>query len=77
LAAILMSEEEELTPETVEGAVKALRRIYLERRGGEAHRAVERPGLSKAERDALLLERVRLKLAKRDPSDTESEDKAS
>jgi DNA primase len=77
LAAVLMHEEEGLTPETVEGAVKALRRIYLERRGGEAHRAVERPGLSKAERDALLLERVRLKLAKRDPSDTESEDRAS
>jgi DNA primase len=77
LASILMTEEEELTSETVEGAVRALRRIYLERRGGEAHRAVERPGLSRAERDALLLERVRLKLAKRDPSDTESENKAS
>jgi DNA primase len=77
LASLLMHEEEELTPETVEGAVKALRRIYLERCGGEAHRAVERTGLSKAERDALLLERVRLKLAKRDPSGTESENKAS
>ena len=32
LASILMSEEEELTPETVEGAVRALRRIYLRRR---------------------------------------------
>jgi DNA primase len=68
LASILMTEEEELTPETVEGAVRALRRIYLQRRGGEAQRAVERPGLSKEEKHALLQERVRLKLAKRDPS---------
>jgi len=77
LAAILMSEEEELTPDTVEGAVKGLRRMYLQRRGGEAHRAVERPGLSKEERDALLQERVRLKLAKRDPSGAGADGKAS
>ena len=50
LASILMHEEEELTPETVEGAVRALRRIYLERRQEEVQRAVERPGLSMEER---------------------------
>ncbi len=77
LASILMSEEEELTPETVEGAVRALRRIYLQRRGGEAQRAVERPGLSKEEKHALLQEKVRLKLAKRDPSGTGADGKAS
>jgi len=77
LASILMSEEEELTPETVEGAVRALRRIYLQRRGGEAQRAVERPGLSKEEKHALLQERVRLKLAKRDPSGSGADGKAS
>ncbi|MGD0467849.1 MAG: DNA primase [Terriglobales bacterium] len=77
LASILMSEEEELTPETVEGAVRALRRIYLQRRGGEAQRAVERPGLSKEEKHALLQEKVRLKLAKRDPSGAGADGKAS
>jgi DNA primase len=77
LASILMDEEEELTPETVEGAVRALRRIYLERRGGEAQRAVERPGLSKEEKHALLQEKVRLKLAKRDPSGAGADGKAS
>jgi DNA primase len=77
LASILMSEEEELTPETVEGAVRALRRIYLQRRGGEAQRAVERPGLSKEEQHALLQEKVRLKLAKRDPSGAGADGKAS
>jgi DNA primase len=76
LASILMHEEEELTPETVEGAVRALRRIYLERRQEEVQRAVERPGLSMAEKHALLQEKVRLKLAKRDPSGAEAEGQA-
>ena len=43
LASILMHEEEELTPETVEGAVRALRRIYLRRRLEEVQRALQRP----------------------------------
>jgi len=76
LASILMHEEEDLTPETVEGAVRALRRISLERRQGEVQRAVERPGLSMAEKHALLQEKVRLKLAKRDPSGAEAEGQA-
>jgi DNA primase len=67
LASILMQDEDALTPETVEGALRALRRIGLNRRVGAAQRAVERPGLSKEERNALLEEKVRLKLAKRDP----------
>ena len=77
LAAILMGEEEELTPETVEGAVRALRRIYLERQQGVVQRAVERPGLSMEEKKALLQEKVRLKLAKRDPSGAEADGRAS
>ncbi len=68
LASILMHEEEELTAETVEGAVRGLRRSYLERRKGEVQRSVERSGSSMAEKKALLQEKVRLKLAKRDPS---------
>src|SRR5271163_1898840 len=77
LALILMHEEEDLTPETVEGAVKALRRIHLQRRGGEAQRAVERPGLSREEKHARLQEKVRLKLAKRDPSGGAADGRAS
>jgi DNA primase len=67
LAAILMSEEEELTPETVEGAVRALRRIYLRRRLEEVQQALQRPGLPLEERQALLHEKVRLKRALMDP----------
>ena len=63
LASILMHEEEELTAETVEGAVRALRRIYLRRRLEEVQRATQRPGISMAERQALLEEKVRLKRA--------------
>jgi len=67
LASILMHEEEELTPETVEGAVRALRRIYLRRRLEEVQRALQRPGLAMAEKQALLQEKVRLKRALMDP----------
>jgi DNA primase len=67
LASILMSEEEELTPETVEGAVRALRRIYLRRRLEEVQLGLQRPGLPLQERQALLHEKVRLKRALMDP----------
>jgi DNA primase len=67
LASILMHEEEELTPETVEGAVRALRRIYLRRRLEEVQAALQRPGLPLEERQALLQEKVRLKRALMDP----------
>lgn len=77
LASVLMHEEEELTPEMVDGAVRALRRIYLQRRQGAVQRAVERPGLSKEEKHALLQEKVRLKLAKRDPSGVDADGRAS
>jgi DNA primase len=77
LAAVLMSEEEELTPETVEGAVRALRRIYYRRRLEEVQRGLQRAGLPLEERQALLQEKVRLKRALMDPGLAETGSKAS
>ena len=68
LASILMHEEEELTAETVEGAVRGLRRIHLRRRQDEIQRQLLRPGISAEERQALLQEKVRLKRAAMDPA---------
>src|SRR5258708_3974771 len=77
LASILMSEEEGLTPETVEGAVRALRRIYLRRRLEEVQGALQRPGLPLEERQALLQEKVRFKRALMDPGLAEAAGRAS
>ena len=77
LASILMNEEEDLTPETVEGAVRALRRIYLRRRLEEVQGALQRPGLPLEERQALLQEKVRLKRALMDPGLGEAAGRAS
>jgi DNA primase len=77
LALVLMHDEQDLTPESVEGALRALRRIHLDRRGGATQRAVEKPGLSKEERNALLQEKIRLKLAKRNPGGEDATGKAS
>jgi len=77
LASILMHEEEELTPETVEGAVRALRRIYLRRRLEEVQGALQRPGLPLEERQALLQEKVRFKRALMDPGLADPGSKAS
>jgi DNA primase len=77
LASILMHEEEELTPETVEGAVRALRRIYLRRRLEEVQGALQRPGLPLEERQALLREKVRFKRALMDPGLAEAAGRAS
>ena len=67
LASILMSEEESLTPQTLEGAVRALRRIHLRRRQEQIQRELQRPGLPKEELQALLEEKLRLKRALMDP----------
>ena len=75
LASILLHEEEELTPETVEGAVRALRRIYLRRRLEEVQLATQRSGLPLQERQALLQEKVRLKRALMDPGLGEAADR--
>ncbi len=77
LASILMHEEEDLTVETVEGAVRALRRITLRRRQEEVQRALQNPRLSLPEKQALLQEKVRLTLALRDPSGADAAGRAS
>jgi DNA primase len=77
LASILMHEEEDLTPETVEGAVRALRRIYLRRRLEEVQVGLQRPGLPVEERQALLQEKVRFKRALMDPGLAEAASQAS
>jgi DNA primase len=77
LASILMHEEEQLTPETVEGAVRALRRIHYRRRLEGVQRSLQRPGLSMAEKQALLQEKVRLKRALMDPGLADPGSKAS
>lgn len=77
LASILMHEEEELTPDTVEGAVRALRRITLRRRLEDTQRNLLRSGLSMEEKQAFLQEKVRLKRALMDPSLAEAAGRAS
>ena len=70
LAAILMKEEEELTVERVEGAVRALRRKALNRRLKEIERALDGPArlADRTQRLALAEERVRVKRALMDPA---------
>ena len=63
LASILIHDEEELTPETLEGAVRALRRIHLRRRLEQVQQELTRPGLPPDTQRALLEEKVRLKRA--------------
>jgi DNA primase len=77
LASILMHEDEALTPETIEGAVRALRRIYYRRRLEQVQAALQRPGLSMAEKQALLQEKVRFKRALMDPGLGEASGRAS
>jgi DNA primase len=77
LASILMHEEEELTPETVEGAVRALRRIFYRRQLEKVQATLQRAGLSKADKQNILQEKVRLKRALMDPGPGEMDGKAS
>ncbi len=69
LASILLKEDEELTAERLEGAVRALRRIHLRRRLEQVQRELTKPGLGddKVLRNELLLEKGRLSRALRDP----------
>jgi DNA primase len=70
LATILFKEEEDLTAEVLEAAVRALRRIHLKRRQEEIQRDLKQPGLSN-DRDRLkelLSELERISRALRDPS---------
>jgi DNA primase len=70
LASILLKEDEELTAERLEGAVRALRRIHLRRRLEQVQRELNKPGLSedKLLMRELLVEVERLSRALRDPS---------
>jgi hypothetical protein len=77
LASILMDDEEELTPDTVEGAVRALRRITLRRKLDDVQRRLLTTGLSMEEKQALLQEKVRLKRALMDPGLDEAKGRAS
>ena len=68
LAAILMKEEEDLTAERVEGAVRALRRIQLRRKLEQIQNELQGLRSEQPERmQALLQEKIRLKLALRSP----------
>jgi DNA primase len=70
LASILLKEDEELSAERLEGAVRALRRIHLRRRLEQVQRELTKPGVSddKVLRNELLSEKDRLSRALRDPS---------
>jgi DNA primase len=70
LALILLKEEEELTAEVLEAAVRALRRIHLKRRQEQVQRELKKPGAGD-DRDRLrelLQELERISRALRDPS---------
>jgi DNA primase len=70
LASVLLKEDEDLTAERLEGAVRALRRIHLRRRLEQVQRELNKPGVNgdKELRNELLLEKDRLSRALRDPS---------
>jgi DNA primase len=68
LASILMREDEELTAERVEGAVRALWRISYRRKLEQIQRALEAPASKDpGRRRALLQEKIRIKRALMDP----------
>jgi DNA primase len=70
LALILLKEDEELTAEVLEAAVRALRRIHLRRRQEEVQQDLKKPGLA-ADKDRLrelLTELERISRALRDPN---------
>ena len=70
LATILIHEEEELTPEVLEAAVRALRRINLKREQERVQQQLKKPDVA-ADRDRLkqlLSELENLSRALRDPS---------
>jgi hypothetical protein len=68
LAAILLKDDEELTPERVDGAIRALRRIHLRRKLEQVQRELQGPAAREtAHMQELLLEKVRIKRALMDP----------
>jgi len=75
LASILLKEDEELTAEVLEAAVRALRRIHLRRQQEQIQRELKRPGLSadNIRLRELLAELERISRALRDPSLAEAD----
>jgi len=72
LAAILMKDDEELTAERLEGAVRALRRIQIRRKLDGIQRELHAArAMEPARLQALLNEKLRLKRALMDPSAAE------
>jgi len=68
LAAILLKEDEELSAERLEGAVRALRRIQLRRKLEQVQRELQaKHGQEPTQLQALLQEKIRLKRALMDP----------
>jgi len=69
LAAILLKEEEELTAEILEAAVRALRRVHLRRQLDKIHRELKAlgPNADLRQKIALSEEAKRISLALRDP----------
>jgi hypothetical protein len=68
LAAILMKEDEELTAEKIEGAVRALRRVHIRRRLEQIQRQMESARtLDAGQLKALMDEKLRLKRALMNP----------
>ena len=71
LAAILMKSDEELTPEKIEGATRALRRVQIRRRLEQIQRQLEKMRLpDPSEMKTLMDEKLRLKRALMNPSVT-------
>jgi DNA primase len=70
LALILLKEDEDLTAEVLEAAVRALRRIHLRRRQEEVQQELKKPGLSgdRERLKELLTELERISRALRDPN---------
>jgi DNA primase len=69
LASVLMKDDEDLTPERLEGAVRGLRRIQLRRKLERVQRELQGTrGQDAGQLQALLQEKVRLKRALMDPS---------
>jgi len=73
LAAILLKEDEELTAERLDGAVRALRKIHLRRRLEHVQRELQSAGGKEpAQVQELLQEKMRLKRALMDPGIVDS-----
>ncbi len=70
LALILLKEDEDLTAEVLEAAVRALRRIHLRRRQEQVQQELKKPGLAadNVRLRELLTELERVSRALRDPS---------